>query len=292
MLARALATEVVSADSMLVYRGMDIGTDKPSRDVLSQVVHHLINIREPEEEFSAGEFLKEAVPVINRLHSEGKLPVVAGGTGLYIKAMTRGLFPAPGADRPLREGLLRAGSPGELHERLRRLDPEAARRIEPADSRRIIRALEVSIKTGSPSSELKRSSTRPLSYEFIKIGISRERAELYRLLDSRVDRMLSEGLMDEVRRVMGKGRPSRTAMQAIGYKELARCLAGEYEIGEARRLIKRNTRRYAKRQFTWFKKEEGVRWVDATGLYSPEGVFELVKAALPEDIRAQLPAHI
>jgi tRNA dimethylallyltransferase len=287
-LARSLGTEVISADSMLVYRGMDIGTDKPSPEVLSEVVHHLINIREPEEEFSAGEFLKEAVPVIDRLHARGKVPVVAGGTGLYIKAMTRGLFSAPGADRGLREVLLGAeeARPGELHARLRRLDPEAARLIEPADTRRIVRALEVVAKTGSPASELKRTATDALPYEFIKIGISRERAELYGLLDARVDRMLREGLIEEVRRVLSRqmGGPSRTAMQAIGYKEIARHLAGEYGIEEARRLIMRNTRRYAKRQFTWFRKEDGVRWVDATGIHTPEGVFKLVRAALPEDI--------
>lgn len=286
LLARALNTEIISADSMQIYRRMDIGTAKPSKKELRAVPHHLIDIIEPHEEFSAGRFLEEAVPVIKRLHGENKIPLVVGGTGLYIKAMTRGLFSAPSADDELRGELLGLEERGglELRALLKELDPEAAALIAPADKRRILRALEVCIKSGKSFSGMKKALTAPLPYEFIKIGISRSRPELYALIEKRVDEMLRRGLAREVKRILAAAteKPSKTAMQAIGYKEIASYLKGLYTSDEAERLIKRNTRRYAKRQFTWFKKEEAVHWVDASGLDNPQQIFELVKERLSE----------
>ncbi len=279
LLAKELHTGIISADSMQVYRHMDIGTAKPPPAELAQVPHHLINIVEPREEFSAGRFLELAVPIIERLHSEGKIPVIAGGTGLYIRAMTRGLFPGPSADRELRGELLEqeAASPGCLHSLLKEIDPESAAGLSEGDARRIVRALEVSYKSdGKAASGLKKALTAPLPYEFIKIGITRDRKELYSLIEKRVDEMLADGFLQEVQRVLSMG-PSQTAMQAIGYKELSGCLRGECNLEEAIRLVKRNTRRYAKRQFTWFKKEEGVTWVDVTGIYYPGGIYRKLK---------------
>jgi tRNA dimethylallyltransferase len=276
-LAKRLGTEIISADSMQIYRHMDIGTEKPSKEQLAEVRHHMIDVVEPSQSYSAGRYVEDVRPVVEGLHSRGRVPVVTGGTGLYIKAMTRGLFKGPSADWALREDL-RKEDTDSLYGRLRRQDPETAEGIEPTDKRRIIRALEVCIKSGRMMSELKREQTVALPYDFIKVALSRDReGELYPMIEARVEEMMGRGLLDEVRRVLGMN-PSRSAMQAIGYKELKRHLEGEFTLAEAVALIKRNTRRYAKRQFTWFRKEKGLRWVDITGLRGPE---EILKAILP-----------
>ena len=204
LLAKALGTEIISADSMQLYRGMDIGTAKPSAGQLAEVRHHLIDVIDPWEEFSAGRFLELAVPVMERLHREGRIPLVVGGTGLYIKALTRGLFSAPGADHGLREELLRMeeGGGGSLMDRLRELDPEAARCISPGDTRRLVRALEVCIRAKAPVSELRKELTAPLPCDFIKTGITRGRGELYTMIEERVDRMLARGLVNEVKKIV------------------------------------------------------------------------------------------
>jgi tRNA dimethylallyltransferase len=281
LLARHLGTEIISADSMQVYRHMDIGTAKPSQEELKEVRHHMIDIIEPSGEYSAGRYVEEVVSIVERLLGEGKTPLFVGGTGLYIKAMTKGLFSGPRADAALRGELKEAeeDSPGTLYSMLKKLDPEAASSINPSDKRRLIRALEVCLVASCPATELKRTLTSALPFEFVKIGITRERAELYRLIDSRVDEMMKQGLLDEVKAVLSMG-PSKTAMQAIGYKEMAAHLAGLYPLEEAVRLVKRNSKRYAKRQFTWFKKEENVKWVDVTGLTEPEGIFGRILKAL------------
>ncbi len=278
LLAKELGTEILSADSMQIYRHMDIGTEKPTPEQQKEVTHHLIDVIGPSESYSAGRYIEDVIPIINSLHVRGKVPVVAGGTGLYIKAMTRGLFSAPSADWELREELSDEDTE-ILYKRLWRIDKEAADGIEPHDRRRIVRALEVCIKTGSKMSELKKIHTVPLPYDFIKIGLERERKELYGLIEERVDRMMERGLLEEVKMLVNM-QTAKPPMQAIGYKEIAAYLKGEYPIDEAVRLIKRNTKRYAKRQFTWFRAEEGVRWVDITGVYDPEEAFRKVKEAM------------
>ncbi len=280
LLARALNTEIISADSMQIYRGMDIGTAKPSRDERSTVRHHMIDIVDPTGSFSAGQYISEISPIIEDLHAKGKAPLIVGGTGLYIKAVTRGIFGGPSADWDLREELLSAerGEQGSLYKYLLKMDPDAAVRIDSNDTRRIVRALEVCLKSKEKISALQERLTKPLPYDFIKIGLTRERKELYRMIESRIDRMLSEGLIEEVRELIRR-KPDRTPLQAIGYKEIASFIDGEISMDEAIRLIKRNTRRYAKRQFSWFKKEEGIRWVDVTGMHEKEKVFgEIMKA--------------
>jgi len=271
LMAGELGTEIISADSMQIYRHMDIGTEKPTPEQLSAVRHHMIDIAEPSEDFSAGRYIEMARHVIDGLHAEGRVPIVVGGTGLYVRAMTRGLFDGPEADWGLRQELLNE-APGELYRRLAALDPEAAASIEPENTRRVVRALEVCIKSGRPVSELRREGTNPLPYRFIKLALMRDRAELYAMIDERVDRMLARGLLDEVRSVMGMN-PARTPMQAIGYKEVAAHLSGEYPLQEAIRLIKRNTRRYSKRQMTWFRAEPDLKWVDVTGIEEAGEVY-------------------
>ena len=278
LMAEALRTEIISADSMQIYRGMDIGTAKPSQEEKARVRHHMIDIIDPSETYSAGRYLRDVSPLIEGLLSRGKLPIVIGGTGLYIKALTRGLFSAPEADHELRSALLRLEHriPGRLYQELLKIDPQQACTIEPADKRRIIRALEVSLKAGRPISELQREFTSPLPYEYVKIGLTRDRKELYGLIEERVEEMFARGLVDEVARLL-RMNPSETPLQAIGYKEVLGYLGGERGLDETKLLVKRATKRYAKRQFTWFKKEEGIQWVDITGLLSAEEVFEKVE---------------
>ena len=281
LLAQELNTEIISADSMQIYRGMDIGTAKPSKKELSLVKHHMIDIIGPAESYSAGQYIDAVTKIIDSLHNKDRIPVVVGGTGLYIKAMTRGLFSGPSADQDLRDELLllEENSQGSLYEYLARLDPETAMDVQENDIRRIIRALEVCLKSREKISLLRKRLTSPLPYEFIKIGLTRERRELYRIIDERVEKMIGAGFMEEVKTILGKC-PDRTAMQAIGYKELTMHLNNEIDKDEAVRLIRRNTRRYAKRQFTWFKKEEDIIWVDVTGIYNSTEVFYSVRGAL------------
>ncbi|MBI4824781.1 MAG: tRNA (adenosine(37)-N6)-dimethylallyltransferase MiaA [Nitrospirae bacterium] len=276
-LTKALKTELISADSMQIYKYMDIGTGKPSLSERQGIKHHMIDIVLPEETYSVGRYIEDVIPVINTIHEKNKIPVVVGGTGLYTKAMTRGLFPGPSADWSLRGELLRLEeeSKGILYENLRRLDPTAAENIMPTDLRRILRSLEVSLKSNEKMSELKARLTKPLPYEFIKIGLMRERKELYGMIEKRVEDMIARGLVHEVNRLLSMN-PSSTSMQAIGYKEIASYLKGNYPLDEAIRLIKRNTKRYAKRQFTWFKKEEGIHWIDVTGIFSGREIYNKV----------------
>ncbi len=277
LLAKNLDTEIISADSMQIYKGMDIGTAKPSIEQREAVKHHMIDIVEPSESYSVGKFIEDIKPIIEDLHSKGKVPLIVGGTGLYIKAMTRGLFSGPSADWKLREELLsiEEDQEGSLYDYLKNIDPEAATKIMPVDTRRIVRALEVSLKTKQGISSFQQKLTIPLPYEFIKIGLKRDRAELYRLIEKRVDKMIDEGLVEEVRKILDMS-PDRTPMQAIGYKEIATHITGDISPDEAVILIKRNTKRYAKRQFTWFKKEEGIDWIDVTGIYDNKEIFSRV----------------
>jgi len=283
ILAQELKTEIISADSMQIYRHMDIGTAKPSAEQRLSVRHHMIDIVDPAEAYSTGRYIAEIVPVIERLHREGKVPVVVGGTGLYIKAMTRGLFSGPSSDPELRSSLLaREGErKGSLYAYLQEIDPAAAGRLQRNDIRRIIRAIEVCVKSGSTMSLSQQERTRPFPYDFIKIGLTRARSELYAMIDERVDAMLAQGLLDEVKLLLGMN-PDRTPLQAIGYKEIVRFLEHEIDLQEAARLIKRNSRRYAKRQFTWFRQEADIHWVDVTGLHDSGDIAGKIRDALRE----------
>jgi len=283
LLAKELNTEIISADSMQIYRHMDIGTAKPSEAEKAGIRHHMIDVVEPSEAYSAGKYISDVTPIIEGLLAQGKTPIIVGGTGLYIKAMTRGIFSGPSSDLELRDSLLAREEEhkGSLYARLCEIDPEAANRIERNDIRRIIRAIEVCMKSGASLSSLQKELTMPLPYDFIKIGITRERSELYQMIDARVDAMFSAGLVDEVKAIMQMN-PDRTPLQAIGYKEIVRYLDKEIDLQEAERLIKRNSRRYAKRQFTWFRQEQGITWIDASNMKNGQEVFQAVKQALSD----------
>ena len=278
LLAKALNTEIISADSMQIYRHMDIGTAKPSKEERATVRHHMIDIVNPSEAYSTGKYIEAVVPIIEGLHKTERIPVVVGGTGLYIKAMTKGIFSGPSADWTLREYLfsMEKEENGSLYNYLKELDPEAAEKITPNDTRRIIRALEVCLKSKETLSEMQKKLTRPLPYEFIKIGLSRERKELYNMIEERVDKMIIDGLVNEVKKAIemaGNSEIPLPSMQAIGYKDIAMYLQGQITLDEAIRLVKRGTKRYAKRQFTWFRKEESIHWIDITGIDDGQEAF-------------------
>lgn len=294
LIAKALDTEIISADSMQIYRHMDIGTAKPTADERDGITHHMIDIAEPWETYSSGKYIAAVQPIIEQLLGQGKIPIIVGGTGLYIKAMTRGIFSGPSADWVLREELLtrEQETKGILYEYLKTLDPVAVDKITPNDTRRLLRALEVCLKSGVKMSEMQQSFTRPLPYEFIKIGITRERKELYRMIEERADAMITGGLIGEVRMVIdlitnqNRMQDERhtsgvseqryctvPSMQAIGYKEIARHLGGELSLTEAATLMKKASKRYAKRQFTWFRKEENILWINVTGMTDPHEIL-------------------
>jgi len=284
-LALELGAEIVSADSMQVYRGMDIGTAKPTREERASVPHHMLDIVEPKAEFSVGEYLRLADEAIADIRARGKTPLVVGGTGLYIRALIHGIFEGPKADRGFRDGLLereRSGGPGTLHRELAENDPEAAARIHPSDLRRIVRALEVYRAEGMPITAMQKEHRAGASVRPVRLAcLSRERPDLYGRIDMRVDAMMEQGFLEEVRALRDAGcTRGMVSMQALGYKQILAHLDGETTLDEAVKLIKRDTRRYAKRQFTWFRSEPGVVWVDLTGQVHPLDAMPVLKKAL------------
>jgi len=270
-LAEPLGGQIVSADAMQVYRYMDIGTAKPTQQEQARVPHHLIDVVDPDEPFSAARFRTAAEAVIGELYEKGHPAFVVGGTGLYIKALTRGLFRVEEQDGALRERLRAAakdlGSP-VLHQRLQDVDPEAAARIHPNDAFRIIRALEIFELTAKPLSE--HHSAHGFSddpYQVLKIGLFLDREMLYQRIDQRVDRMLEAGFLKEVEGLIHRGySPKLKSMRSIGYRHMAEHLEGHVTSEETVRRFKRDTRRYAKRQMAWFKADPEIHWLQPSAI--------------------------
>lgn len=267
-LAQRLGGEVVSADSMQIYRGMDIGTAKPTPEEMQGVPHHMIDIADPAENYSVSRYAKEAAACVDDILARGKLPIVVGGTGLYIDSLIAGRTFADGtADTALRQELSERydeiGGEGLLGE-LRKFDPERAAKLHPADKKRIVRAMEVYILTGRTITQHD-AETRavPPRYDAAKIALDfAVRQDLYDRIDRRVDIMVQQGLFDEVRALLAAGVPADcTAMQAIGYKELVRALDAGGDLAPAVEEIKRRSRQYAKRQLTWFRRKEDTEWI-------------------------------
>jgi len=264
--AEALGGEIVSADAFAVYRGMDIGTDKPSPAARRRVRHHLIDVADPRETFSAGDFARAADEAIAAIRSRARVPVVVGGTHFYIRALLLGLFPGPARDPATRARLAREWErdPGRLWRRLESVDPETAGRLQPADRQRILRALEVWELSGVPLSEHWRRHRRPPRYTALIVAPRRERADLYVRIEKRVDLMFSSGFVEEVRGLLEEGvEPESHAMKAIGYREVVGYLSGKCSLAEAVESTKRASRRFAKRQLTWLRhlSEGPVVWV-------------------------------
>lgn len=264
--AQGFNGEIVGADSVQIYRYMDIGTAKPDPEERDLVRHHLIDIADPGEEFDAGRYVKLADAAIEDILSRGKIPIITGGTGLYIKALLNGLFRSESVciktlSRLTRE--LEERGPHALHEKLAACDPKSAARIHPHDSFRVIRALEVFQTTGKRMSDHHEGHHFDhFRYEALKIGLYMDREELYDRINQRVDDMLDKGLLNEVLSLVERGYSlDLKPMQSIGYKHMAMLIRKEAEPAEAVRLLKRDTRRYAKRQFTWFRKDKDMIWL-------------------------------
>ncbi len=266
-LAQDFSLEVISADSRQVYRGMDIGTAKATPTERRMVPHHLLDVVDPDQTFSVADFIRLAKAAIAGIRRQGKLPVVVGGTGLYIRGLTEGLLDAPAGDQSLREELLalERDQPGSLYRRLAQVDPPSAERLNAGDLLRIVRALEVYMLAGRPLSEFQREHAfqdRP--YVTLKIGLMPERETLYQRIDERAGRMLAEGLLAESRALLDQGyEPGLKSLQTIGYREAILHLQGKLSLEEAIALIQRDTRRYAKRQLTWFRRDSSIIWVDS-----------------------------
>jgi tRNA dimethylallyltransferase len=262
-LARRVGGEVVSADSQQVYTGMDIGTGKATAAERAEVPHHLLDVIRPDEDMTAARFATLADAAITDIAARGRPVIVCGGTGLYVRILLFGLFDAPPADPDLRADLATIDLPA-LVERLRAVDPDAASRIDPNDRKRLTRAIEVHALTGTPISEhQRRHDFRTLEprYDARLVGLAPARDDLYPRIDARVDQMLAAGLLDEVRALRDAGyAPPLRSQQAIGYAELHAHLAGDHDLARAIELIKRNSRRYARRQLAWYRSDASVSW--------------------------------
>ena len=266
-LAKALDGEVVSCDSMQIYRGMDIGTAKPTPDEMDGVVHHMLDVVSPADDFSVSRYCEMADPILQDILARGKTAIIAGGTGLYMDALIRGNSFAPFPSTGMREKLeAEADAIGmeAMVEKLRAIDPESADRLSINDRKRIIRALEVYYETGETITEHNRKTQAiPPKYNPIWFALEDEnRQDLYDRIDRRVDLMLEMGLMDEIHRLLAEGIPEKsTAMQAIGYKEFLDAVHGYCTVQEAADLVKQSSRRYAKRQLTWLRRNESIHWL-------------------------------
>ena len=268
-LAKDLNGEVVSCDSMQVYRRMDIGTAKPSREEMQGIPHHMIDVAEPDEDFSVSRYCAMAAPIVDDIVARGKTAIIAGGTGLYMDSLIRGNdfapFPSTGVREKLEAETDEIGLPAMLTQ-LREIDPDTADRV--FDRKRILRALEVYLETGETITEHNRKTRLiPPKYTPLWLGLDfADRGELYRRIDKRVDIMLEMGLMEEIRSLLDSGIPEKcTAMQAIGYKEFVNALEGREPLSQAAEEVKKASRHYAKRQLTWFRRNPAVHWLVRSG---------------------------
>jgi tRNA dimethylallyltransferase len=267
-LALRFGGEIISCDSMQVYRGFDIGTDKPSAEMRRLVPHHLLDVAEATDQFTAADFVRQSLAAVRQIEKRGRLPFVVGGTGLYLKALLDGLFPGPGRDARLRRELEKeAAQMGleSLRRRLEEVDPVYARLIGEKDKVRIIRALEVFALTRKPLSEhFENTRSEVADFHLLRIGLQLERKELYRRIEERVDRMFERGIVAEVHGLLASGvKESAPPFRALGYRHVLAHLEGKLSLEEARRLTKQDTRHYAKRQVSWFRKMAGVTWLAA-----------------------------
>ena len=276
-LAASVRMEVVSADSRQVYRGMDAATGKPTSEERKAVTHHLLDLIEPGERYHAARFRLDAAQAIEAIREAGRLPVVVGGTGLYVRALLRGLDPAPPADPALRvrlEETARTNGPAVLHEGLRALDPERAARLHPNDRVRIIRAIEKHDRGAVTSGGWARAVP---PWRVVMFGLRRERVALNRALEERAGSMLAGGMMEEVRRLLAAGHDETApGMAGIGYGHWAKVARGRLSPAEALRLMVRDTQRYAKRQMTWFAREPEIQWLDVDEVGGVDGAAECI----------------
>lgn len=277
-LAQKLNGEIVSCDSRQIYRYMDIGTAKPTKEEQSQVAHHLIDILDPDERFSAGLFEKKATEAINNIFIRQKLPIIVGGSGLYLKALESGLFQGPPADEKIRESLRkekeRAGLENLFH-KLEKVDPKTSGKVSPADEVRIIRGLEVHELTGKPLSEWQeKGQYTDKNLNFIKFGLNLERKALYQRINQRVDKMMEMGFIEEVKNLLAKNYSFQLpALRTFGYLDMEAYLLDKISLDKALENFKQGTRNYAKRQLTWFRADKNIEWIDIEQDNPVEAIF-------------------
>jgi len=283
-LAESFPGEIVNCDSLQIYRYFDIGTAKLSYAERRGIPHHLLDVADPDELFTAGDYLRLARPLLTEIAARGRLPIVVGGTGLYLRALLGGLFPGPAREPALRERLAsrEAGRPGSLHRILRRLDPPSAARIHANDTRKLIRALEVCLLERRPLSSLFAEGRDPLpGFRVLVVGLDPPRQALYHRLDERCRRMFAGGLAEECRAILARGfARSAKPFDAFGYRQALALLCGQCSLEQAVEDAQRATRRYAKRQWTWFRREPGVEW------FAGFGEDPNLQAAVGERVRA------
>ncbi len=280
--AKALETEILTADSTQVYRSMDIGTDKPRLGERDGVPHQLIDLVAPDEPFNAGLYRRAALREIARLHADGRVPLVVGGTGLYVRALAYGLWEGPPADWGLRRELLEeeaAHGEGYLWRRLEQVDPALAGTLHARDRNKIVRALEVAVRTGVPLSEWHvRHQFKERPFRSVMIGLTMDRAALYRRIDARVLREIGDGLLEETRGLLARGYDETLgSMKALGYRQMTGYVKGRYEWDEAVRRLQRDTRHFAKRQLTWFRRDPSVHWLT---IEEDESVAQIAKRVM------------
>ena len=265
--AKALDGEIISSDSMQLYKFMDIGSAKPTPEEQAQVQHYLVDEIDPREPFSVAEYQKRAKAAIEEIFAKGKTPIISGGTGLYVNSLIYDMdFSAPPADKGYRQELEKlAEEKGNmfLYEMLQEKDPESAKRIHFNNTKKIIRALEVVEQSGSGIKDFEESFVKTKDYSYKLIGLTRDREELYNRIDMRVDILMDMGLLDEIKGLLDMGlNADNISMKGIGYKEIIGYMNGEYDLEEAVYLVKRNSRRYAKRQMTWFRRYDDIQWLN------------------------------
>ncbi len=266
-LAKGLDAEIVSCDSMQIYRRMDIGTAKPTLEERAGIPHHMLDVAEPHEDFSVSRYCEMASAIVDDILARGKTAMIVGGTGLYMDSLIRGNdfapYPSTGRREELEELAAEKGIEAVLSQ-LRAVDPESAQRLHPSDQKRIIRAMEVYLETGQTITEHnRRTQAQPPRYQPLWFALEDEnRADLYQRIDRRVDQMLKDGLIGEIQSLLAEGvPPTCTAMQAIGYKEILAALQGHCSMEEAAELVKKSSRHYAKRQLTWFRRNPNIHWL-------------------------------
>lgn len=290
-LCERIDAEIISMDSMQIYRGMDIGTAKPTPQEMQAAPHHLIDIADPKESFTVADYRELAFESIDDIRSRGKLPLLVGGTGLYLNAISYEMsMGEKGADESLRAELRQIAETEEgrahLHDRLAKVDPQSARKLHPNDIRRVIRALEIFEVSGKEKSA-QDDARKEGPYRVLVYGLSLPREEMYARIDARVDEMMDAGLVHEVEALLSRGiepRPEGGAMQAIGYKEIAAALRGEITMSRAVDLIKQRSRRYAKRQWTWFRHDPRTQWFDWTDYDDKDALVDALTDTIKRDL--------
>ena len=291
-ICKELNAEIISMDSMQIYRGMDIGTAKPTKAEMAEAVHHMIDVADPAQIFTVSMYREMACKIIDDILARGKLPILVGGTGLYLQAISYEMsLGDKGADTKLRDELNsiaeKPDGPMILHQRLYAVDPVTAQKLHPNDTRRVIRALEIYETSGKAKSAQGDEARQEGPYHVLVYGLSLPRDQMYARINARVDQMVSDGLVEEVKALLTQGispRPEGGAMQAIGYKEIVSALQGEMTLDQAIALIKQGSRRYAKRQWTWFRHDSRTQWFDWTEFPNEQSLLDNLIRKIRSDL--------